>query len=104
MRYWTLPSLLLACFLLLPSIALAWPGKVVEVTDRDTLVVMKGNKEVDVRLYGIDTPESDQPYGMMAARFTKMMARFGEWWSSLRTWTNTAGRGSSPSRRGRRMS
>ena len=70
MRYsWALPSLLLACLLLLPSIALAWPGKVVEVTDGDTLVVQKGNSEVDVRLYGIDISESDQSYGNKAKRF-----------------------------------
>ena len=63
MRYWALPLFLLACLLLLPSIGLAWPGKVVEITDGDTLVVMKSDKEVDVRLYGIDTPETDQPSG-----------------------------------------
>ena len=69
-------SLLLSFLFLLPSIALAWQGKVVEVIDGDTLVVQKANTEVDVRLYGVDTPESDQPYGHRATRFTKMMARF----------------------------
>lgn len=76
MRYWALPPALLTFLLLLPSIALVWPGKVVEVTDSDILEVWKGDTKVEVRLYGIDTPESDQPYGMSAKRFTMMMARY----------------------------
>lgn len=76
MRYWVLPPSLNSFLLLLPSIAIAWQGKVVEVTDWDTLVIIKGNKEVDVLHYGIDTPETDQPYGLRATRFTKMMACF----------------------------
>ena len=76
MRYLMLPSLLLACLLLLPSIALAWPGEVVDVTDGDTLTVIKGkgNRQVDVRLYGVDTPETDQPFGRKATRFTTRLA------------------------------
>ena len=62
--------------LLVPVSALAWPGKVIEVTDGDTLTVQRNDQEVDVRLYGIDCPETDQPYGHRATRFTKMMARF----------------------------
>ena len=69
-----LPSLLLSFLLLLPSVALAWQGKVVEVTDGDTLVVQKGNTEVDVRLYGVDTPESDQHFGTKATRFAARLA------------------------------
>lgn len=60
MPHWILPPLLLACLLLAPPIALAWQGKVVHVTDGDTLVVLKGPKEVDIRLYGVDTPEKEQ--------------------------------------------
>ena len=76
MRYKPLLFFLLACLFLLPSQILALPGKVVEVTDVDTLVVNKDDTEVDVWLYGIDTPETDQPYGVRATRFTKVMARF----------------------------
>ena len=76
MQYRPLPFFLIACLFLLPSVTFAWQGKVVEVTDGDTLVVNKGTTEVDLRLYGIDCPESDQPYGVRATRFTKMMARF----------------------------
>lgn len=76
MRCWMLPAPFLALLLLLPSIALSWPGEVVEVIDADILRVKKDNTKVEVRLYGIDAPEKDQPYGMRATRFTKMMARF----------------------------
>ncbi len=76
MRFWVISSLFLALPIFLPSIALSWPGEVVEVIDADILRVRKDNTEVDVRLYGIDAPESDQPYGLRAIRFTKMMARF----------------------------
>jgi endonuclease YncB( thermonuclease family) len=39
----------------IPSICYAWSGKVVSVADGDTITVMKGEKRVRVRLYGIDT-------------------------------------------------
>ena len=76
MRCRVIPALLLAFLLLLPSIALSWTGEVLKVIDADILKVKKNNTEVEVRLYGIDAPESDQPYGLRATRFTKMMARF----------------------------
>ena len=37
--------------------------KVDRITDGDTIVLMDGTR---VRLYGIDAPERDQPYGSMA--------------------------------------
>jgi endonuclease YncB( thermonuclease family) len=46
-------TLLLA--LLYVSTALAWQGKVVRVVDGDTIVVLNGqNKQIKIRLYGID--------------------------------------------------
>ena len=52
--------------LLAASPVLAWSGKVVGVTDGDTLTVLRvqGEKreEVKVRLYGIDAPEKSQPF------------------------------------------
>lgn len=56
--------------LLLPQISSAWSGKVVRVKDGDTIVVSKGFKHVDIRLYGIDTPESSQRYGSNAKAYT----------------------------------
>ena len=60
-------------FLLLfaiPALSHAWTGTVVWVTDGDTITVMKGEKRVEVRLYGIDTPEKIQRYGLNAKSFT----------------------------------
>ncbi|MGI2326117.1 MULTISPECIES: thermonuclease family protein [Methylococcus] len=40
-----------------------WSGKVVGVTDGDTLTIMKGGRGAKVRLAEIDAPESHQDYG-----------------------------------------
>jgi endonuclease YncB( thermonuclease family) len=57
--------------LLYASTALAWPGKVVRVVDGDTIVVLNGqNKQIKIRLYGIDTPEKKQAFGQKAKQFT----------------------------------
>lgn len=41
-------------------------GKVVAITDGDTLKVMREGKEVTIRLNGIDAPESSQAFGQRA--------------------------------------
>lgn len=38
-------------------------GKVIKISDGDTLVIEHGYDEIKIRLYEIDTPELDQPYG-----------------------------------------
>ncbi len=38
-------------------------GKVVKITDGDTVHVQLTDKKVKIRLYGIDAPESKQEYG-----------------------------------------
>lgn len=44
-------------------------GRVVRVADGDTVSVLDGsNTQHKVRLFGIDTPERDQPYGQAAKR------------------------------------
>ena len=61
--------------LLLPSLLWAWQGKVVHVTDGDTIVVLTEDKEqVRIRLYGIDAPESGQPFGRVATRYVRDIA------------------------------
>lgn len=45
-------------------------GKVVAVTDGDTIKVLVNKKEVKVRLYGIDTPEKKQAFGTQAKKYT----------------------------------
>ena len=41
-------------------------GKVVAVTDGDTVKVLVANRVVTVRLWGIDAPEKNQAYGAQA--------------------------------------
>jgi len=47
-----------------------WIGKVVGVTDGDTISVMREGREQIIRLYGIDTPEMGQAFGKKAKKFT----------------------------------
>jgi micrococcal nuclease len=45
----------------------AWTGKVVGIADGDTITVLRnGRDQVKIRLYGIDAPESGQPFGKAA--------------------------------------
>lgn len=69
------PSALLACCLLALSPAYAGPaerfsGRVVGVSDGDTISVMYQGRAVKVRLEGIDCPELSQAYGRVAKLFT----------------------------------
>lgn len=41
-------------------------GKVIAITDGDTLTVMNGSSPIKIRLEGIDAPEAHQPYGAKA--------------------------------------
>lgn len=44
-------------------------GRVVRVSDGDTVSILdKSNTQHKIRLFGIDTPEQDQPYGKSAKR------------------------------------
>jgi len=52
-------------------------GKVVAVTDGDTIGVLHAGASVKVRLHGIDCPESSQPVGARAKQATSQM-RFGQ--------------------------
>ena len=69
-------NFVIAVFLLLVSCVLAgfvwgFEGKVVGISDGDTIKVMDQDRQVKVRLYGIDTPEKGQAYGMKAKEFTE---------------------------------
>lgn len=66
------------CWLLLvlalPSLAQAWSGMVVKVTDGDTVTVLdQENRQVKIRLYGIDAPERKQPYGGKATEHLRQL-------------------------------
>jgi len=50
--------------ILLAGTVCAWTGKVVGIADGDTITVLRdGHDQVKIRLYGIDAPESGQPFG-----------------------------------------
>lgn len=47
-----------------PALAQEYTGKVVSITDGDTLTVLiEDNQQMKIRLAEIDTPEKDQPFG-----------------------------------------
>src|SRR5262245_3695607 len=48
-------------------------GKVVGISDGDTISVLREGKAVKVRLHGVDTPEKAQPFGTQARKFTSDM-------------------------------
>lgn len=63
-------ALLLAC-ILRPGIATALEGKIIHISDGDTVTLLTSDhKKIKIRLYGIDTPEKAQPYGNRAKQFT----------------------------------
>jgi len=51
----------------------AFQGKVVGVSDGDTITVMHNGTGEKIRLYGIDTPEKRQDFGTKAKKFTSDM-------------------------------
>jgi endonuclease YncB( thermonuclease family) len=70
-----LPNALFPLFILFfISPSYAWTGKVVGVTDGDTIKVLREGKQVKVLLYGIDTPEKGQSFGNKAKKFTAKFA------------------------------
>ncbi len=63
---------------LLPASVWPWPGKVIGISDGDTLTALRdGRDQVKVRLYGIDAPEMGQPYGD-AAKWALSGMAFGQ--------------------------
>jgi micrococcal nuclease len=72
-------TLLLLCLtlLLIPTSSPAWQGKLVGVTDGDTIQVLHNGKAEKVRLYGIDCPEKRQDFGTRARQFISEMV-FGK--------------------------
>ena len=66
----TLAHLLIGCLALSLSVS-AWAditGKVVGVTDGDTITVLRDRQQVKVRLVDIDAPEKAQPFGNRSKR------------------------------------
>ena len=63
----------LILLLILPSLTWAWQGKVVGISDGDTIKIMRNDKVEKIRLYGIDCPEKKQAFGKKAKQFTAKM-------------------------------
>ena len=64
------PWLALWALLTGPAAADEFTGRVVGVTDGDTIKVLRANHSETVRLLGVDAPEKRQAYGDRAKRFT----------------------------------
>lgn len=74
------PSILAAALLLLtiPAFAQTLTGKIVGVTDGDTVTLLTAdNKQVKIRLNGVDAPETRQPFGAASKQFASK-AVFGK--------------------------
>ncbi|MBK6849485.1 MAG: thermonuclease family protein [Proteobacteria bacterium] len=65
--------------LLLPALSDAeiFTGKVVGVSDGDTITVLRDGKPIKVHLHGVDCPEKTEPFGEKAKQFTSKMV-FGK--------------------------
>ena len=53
-----------------PATCFSWPAKVVSVNDGDTITVLRDGRQVKIRLYGIDSPEKGQDFGLRARDLT----------------------------------
>jgi endonuclease YncB( thermonuclease family) len=69
--------ILLVLLITTPNLSWAWSGKVVGISDDDTIKVLRDKEQVKIRLYGIDTPEKGQAFGKKAKQFTSKMV-YGE--------------------------
>ena len=56
--------------LMIPGSLFAWEGKVVDVIDGDSIVVLQEKRRVQVHLAAIDCPEMNQPWGKKAKQLT----------------------------------
>jgi len=75
------PTLFVLLFISVPlflevanSQTVTFTGKVVGISEGDTISVMREGRAVKVRLYGIDCPERGQPFGGRATQITSDMA------------------------------
>ena len=66
----SLLTVLLCILFIIPAISHAWQGKVVKVSDGDTIEVLHNGIAEKIRLYGIDCPEKKQDFGQKAKEFT----------------------------------
>lgn len=62
--------IIVSCF---ATTAYAWTGKVVGISDGDTITVLRDGKQVKIRLFGVDTPEKAQAFGNRAKQLTSSL-------------------------------
>ena len=66
--------------IILSSLTWTWQGKVVYVTDGNTIVILTDDKEqARVTLYSIDDPEFRQPFGSKATRLVRDLPPWRMW-------------------------
>jgi len=68
-------QIIILFFLLVASIAQAKPATVVRVIDGDTIKVVDEIGLTTIRLYGIDSPEKSQAFGLAAKDFVDVMIK-----------------------------
>lgn len=66
-------SLAFVVFITVPASSSTITGKVVGVSDGDTIKIVSAGKQIKIRLYGIDTPEKKQAFGQAATRAIKSL-------------------------------
>lgn len=71
-----IPLACLIAFILIETCC-AWTGKVIGVSDGDTITVLRESKPERIRLYGVDAPEQGQDFSAAAKKFTSDMV-FGK--------------------------
>jgi len=74
---WWLVVFLSACLISSSLNAQEFRGKVVGVTDGDTITILRGTTPIKLRLNGIDAPEAGQPFGERAKQFASALC-FGD--------------------------
>ncbi len=73
----TLPLLLSIALVASQTLAADFTGRVVGVSDGDTITVLHNGKGERIRLHGIDCPEKRQAFGNRAKQFTSTLV-FGK--------------------------
>lgn len=61
---------LLLLLLATPATCFSWPAKVISITDGDTIAVLHNGQQKEIRLYGIDCPETGQGHDQQAKALT----------------------------------
>ncbi len=70
MRRQKISLVLFLALIFIPALSWAWQGKVVGVSDGDTITVLHDGRGEKVRLYGVECPEHRQDFSRKAKEFT----------------------------------